>query len=87
MGEEKAYIAVAACGCVTAAMVSGYESKRGETAELKRWMKSGRRVEITTPDDARERLTFNCEHDRAPTAQAEITAEAEGLVSEVRDAA
>jgi len=61
---DKAFIAVNPCGCVTAAMVVGYATKREERAELKRWMKSGRKVELTTVGEARKGQNFlSCPHE------------------------
>jgi hypothetical protein len=82
--SDKAFIAVNPCGCVTAAMVVGYVTKREEKAELKRWMKSGRRVELTTVGEARQGQNFlSCPHEDRVKPD-EITDEAERLVSEAR---
>jgi hypothetical protein len=56
------YIGVKPCGCVTFAMVAGYDSKKAEDAELKRVIKSGRKIEVVTAEEARERMTFDCPH-------------------------
>jgi|GEM_PF-4066371 len=82
---DKAYIGVKSCGCVTAAMVAGYGTKREETAELKRWMKSGCRVEITTVAEARKGKNFlNCPHEDGFVSPDKVADEAERLVREVR---
>lgn len=76
--SDKAYIGIAACGCVTFAMVAGRESERSERAQLRRVMNTGRRVEVTTAGEARERLTFNCQH--APPIE-DINAELDRLLA------
>lgn len=83
--SDKAFIGIEACGCVTAAMTTGHASKREEQAELKRWMKTGRRVELTTVAEARKSQNFlDCPHQRAPSAPDEINAAAEQLVLKAR---
>jgi hypothetical protein len=82
--DDKAYIAISPCGCVTAAMVAGPLPARGERAELKKWMRGGRRVEVTTCGEAKRRLEWNCQHDKAPTGKEAIEEEAERLVAEAR---
>lgn len=72
--QDKAYIGIAACGCVTFAMVAGVGSERSERADLKRVIRSGRRIEIVTAGEARERLTFDCQHStHVEDVDAEVT--------------
>ena len=60
--SDKTYIGIAACGCVTFAMVAGVESERSERKQLRDVIKSGRRIEVTTAGDARERMVWDCAH-------------------------
>lgn len=60
--QEKTYIGIKACGCVTMAMVAGIESKQAERKYLRGVIEGGRRIEVTTAGEARKRLTFDCEH-------------------------
>lgn len=75
--QGKAYIGIRACGCVTFAMVAGVESARSERAELKSVIRSGRRIEVVTAGEARERLTFSCPHS---THIEDVDAEVERLM-------
>lgn len=81
---DKAYIGIERCGCVTFVSVAGIDSERQERAELKRVIKSGRRIEVTTVADARGRWT-HCEHG-GPEIEDE-TAELDRLLSEGRHVA
>lgn len=82
----KAYIGISPCGCVTAALVAGVLPAASEKADLKRWMRSGRKVEITTCGEARERLVFDCPHESGPRTRQEIEAEATRLFKEAHNA-
>jgi len=65
---------------VTFVMVAGYGTKRQEKAELRKVMKDGRRIEITSVGDARKRLTHECDHDAPPPSDDEL----DRLVAEAR---
>jgi hypothetical protein len=60
--SDKAYIGVKACGCVTFFMAAGYDSRRAEQTQLKKIIASGRRIEVVTVAEARERMTPDCPH-------------------------
>ena len=56
--SEKAYIGTRPCGCITFAMVDGFETKREIKAELKRQIKNGLTIEVTTVGEAKGRPNF-----------------------------
>jgi hypothetical protein len=60
--SDKAYIGIRPCGCVTFAQVVGTDTAKNEEKEIKRVIASGRRIEVVSTDEARERLTFDCSH-------------------------
>ena len=62
MAQDKTYVGIKACGCVTFAMVAGVEPARSEAKQLRDVLKSGRRIEVTTAADARERMVWDCPH-------------------------
>lgn len=78
----KAYIGVKPCGCVTFAQVVGVESRSAEKRELAKVIRSGRRIEVVSAEEARERLTFDCQHGTMPAdpqaAAADAVATARG---------
>lgn len=79
--DRKAYMAVNDCGCASGFMVAGIESERSEKAELKRWIKGGRNVEVTTVAEARKRMDtdWGCEHHRHVD---DVQSEVDRLVAE-----
>jgi hypothetical protein len=80
--SDKAYIGIKSCGCITFAMVAGYDTKREERAELKRQIKAGLRIEVTTAGEARARDGFllSCPHQ--PRIE-DVGAEVDRLVTAV----
>lgn len=74
--ERKAAIGFETCGCITFAMVLGYDTVKAEQREIARVIQEGRRVEIMDPDAAKALPNFmNCPHAHArvddPKAEAE----------------
>lgn len=64
--NDKAYIGIEPCGCVTFVSVAGVVSKTEERRTLKKVMKDGRKVELTTVGEARKRLVARCPHPHPP---------------------
>lgn len=78
--SDKAYMGRKACGCVTA-LLTDNGPEREVKAELKRWMREGKSVEVTTVGEARPQMVWDCPHPTPPRGKDAIQAEVDRLVA------
>lgn len=61
-GSPQFYVGYRPCGCCTAFMRTDIGTERQQRAELKRWVRSGYRIEIVSDLDAQPNF-MDCPHE------------------------